>query len=63
MDPMAGGRIMSTVDVNLYGTVHGGVIMKPVDDAAGRLGRPPLRRKRGHRVDGRDAVPLARPGG
>jgi uncharacterized protein (TIGR00369 family) len=28
-------RIMSTVDVNLYGTVHGGVIMKLVDDAAG----------------------------
>jgi acyl-CoA hydrolase len=26
---------MSTVDVNLYGTVHGGVIMKLVDDAAG----------------------------
>jgi hypothetical protein len=35
MDPMAGGRIMSTVDVNRYGTVHGGVIMKLVDDAAG----------------------------
>lgn len=28
-------RIMSNVDVNLYGTVHGGVIMKFVDDAAG----------------------------
>ncbi|MGH3648731.1 MAG: acyl-CoA thioesterase [Micromonosporaceae bacterium] len=28
-------RIMSTVDVNLYGTVHGGVIMKLMDDAAG----------------------------
>jgi uncharacterized protein (TIGR00369 family) len=28
-------RIMSGVDVNLYGTVHGGVIMKLVDDAAG----------------------------
>ena len=28
-------RIMSTVDVNLYGTVHGGVIMKFIDDAAG----------------------------
>ncbi len=26
---------MSTVDVNLYGTVHGGVIMKLIDDAAG----------------------------
>jgi uncharacterized protein (TIGR00369 family) len=26
---------MSTVDVNLYGTVHGGVVMKLVDDAAG----------------------------
>jgi acyl-CoA hydrolase len=25
---------MSTVDVNLYGTVHGGVIMKLMDDAA-----------------------------
>jgi acyl-CoA hydrolase len=45
MDPMAGSpteashvtlsRIMSTVDVNLYGTVHGGVVMKLVDDAAG----------------------------
>jgi uncharacterized protein (TIGR00369 family) len=28
-------RIMSSVDVNLYGTVHGGVVMKLVDDAAG----------------------------
>ncbi|HEY3504109.1 MAG TPA: acyl-CoA thioesterase [Actinocatenispora sp.] len=28
-------RIMTTADVNLYGTVHGGVIMKFVDDAAG----------------------------
>jgi acyl-CoA hydrolase len=28
-------RIMSAVDVNLYGTVHGGVIMKLIDDAAG----------------------------
>lgn len=27
-------HIMSTVDVNLYGTVHGGVIMKLMDDAA-----------------------------
>ena len=45
MEPTAGrpteasrvtlSRIMSTVDVNLYGTVHGGVIMKLVDDAAG----------------------------
>jgi len=26
---------MSTGDVNLYGTVHGGVVMKLVDDAAG----------------------------
>ncbi len=26
---------MSAVDVNLYGTVHGGVIMKLIDDAAG----------------------------
>ncbi|MGA8113864.1 MAG: acyl-CoA thioesterase [Actinocatenispora sp.] len=30
-------RIMSTIDVNLYGTVHGGVIMKFVDDAAGAV--------------------------
>lgn len=30
-------RIMSTVDVNLYGTVHGGVIMKLIDDAAGAV--------------------------
>jgi len=28
-------RIMSQTDVNLYGTVHGGVIMKLIDDAAG----------------------------
>lgn len=28
-------RIMTNQDVNLYGTVHGGVIMKFVDDAAG----------------------------
>ena len=28
-------RIMSPVDVNLYGTVHGGVIMKFIDDTAG----------------------------
>jgi acyl-CoA hydrolase len=28
-------RIMTSHDVNLYGTVHGGVIMKFVDDAAG----------------------------
>ncbi len=28
-------RIMTSQDVNLYGTVHGGVIMKFVDDAAG----------------------------
>ena len=28
-------RIMNTTDVNLYGTVHGGVLMKFVDDVAG----------------------------
>lgn len=28
-------RIMSHADVNLYGTVHGGVIMKLIDDAGG----------------------------
>jgi acyl-CoA hydrolase len=28
-------RIMNTNDVNLYGTVHGGVLMKFVDDVAG----------------------------
>jgi acyl-CoA hydrolase len=28
---------MTTLDVNLYGTVHGGVIMKFVDDAAGAV--------------------------
>ena len=26
---------MTAVDVNLYGTVHGGVIMKFIDDVAG----------------------------
>lgn len=26
---------MATIDVNLYGTVHGGVIMKFIDDTAG----------------------------
>src|SRR6476661_5387806 len=30
-------RIMSAVDVNLYGTVHGGVIMKFIDDVAGAV--------------------------
>ncbi len=28
-------RIMTAIDVNLYGTVHGGVLMKFVDDVAG----------------------------
>ena len=28
-------KIMTAVDVNLYGTVHGGVLMKFVDDVAG----------------------------
>jgi acyl-CoA hydrolase len=28
-------RIMAAVDVNLYGTVHGGVLMKFIDDVAG----------------------------
>jgi acyl-CoA hydrolase len=28
-------RIMTAIDVNLYGTVHGGVIMKFMDDVAG----------------------------
>lgn len=30
-------RIMTAVDVNLYGTVHGGVIMKFIDDVAGAV--------------------------
>jgi acyl-CoA hydrolase len=30
-------RIMTAVDVNLYGTVHGGVIVKFVDDVAGAV--------------------------
>jgi acyl-CoA hydrolase len=30
-------RIMTALDVNLYGTVHGGVIMKFIDDAAGAV--------------------------
>lgn len=30
-------RIMTAQDVNLYGTVHGGAIMKFVDDAAGAV--------------------------
>jgi acyl-CoA hydrolase len=30
-------RIMTNVDVNLLGTVHGGVIMKFMDDAAGAV--------------------------
>lgn len=29
------GRIMTATDVNLYGTVHGGVLMKYMDDVAG----------------------------
>ncbi len=28
-------RIMTAVDVNLYGTVHGGIIVKFIDDVAG----------------------------
>lgn len=30
-------RIMTTVDVNLLGTVHGGVVMKLADDVAGAV--------------------------
>jgi acyl-CoA hydrolase len=30
-------RIMTTIDVNLLGTVHGGVIMKLADDVAGAV--------------------------
>ncbi|HEX6969855.1 MAG TPA: acyl-CoA thioesterase [Micromonosporaceae bacterium] len=30
-------RIMTAVDVNLYGTVHGGVLMKFIDDVAGAV--------------------------
>ncbi|MEU1399516.1 acyl-CoA thioesterase [Micromonospora zamorensis] len=30
-------KIMTAVDVNLYGTVHGGVLMKFVDDVAGAV--------------------------
>jgi acyl-CoA hydrolase len=30
-------RIMTAVDVNLYGSVHGGVIMKFIDDVAGAV--------------------------
>lgn len=30
-------RIMTAVDVNLYGTVHGGVVMKFIDDVAGAV--------------------------
>lgn len=30
-------RIMTALDVNLYGTVHGGAIVKFVDDAAGAV--------------------------
>jgi acyl-CoA hydrolase len=30
-------RIMTAVDVNLYGTVHGGVIIKFMDDVAGAV--------------------------
>jgi acyl-CoA hydrolase len=29
-------RIMTAIDVNLYGTVHGGVLMKFVDEAIRR---------------------------
>jgi len=34
---LALSRIMTAVDVNLYGTVHGGVLMKFVDDVAGAV--------------------------
>jgi acyl-CoA hydrolase len=30
-------RIMTAIDVNLYGTVHGGVIVKFIDDVAGAV--------------------------
>jgi hypothetical protein len=48
-------RIMTAIDVNLYGTVHGGVLMKFVDDVAG----PAAARVGG----GRAAVPGRRSSG
>ena len=55
-------HIMTGNDTNLLGTVHGGVIMKLVDDAAGAVAGPPLRRARRHRLHGRDGLPGAGPG-
>lgn len=52
-------HIMTGSDTNLLGTVHGGVIMKLVDDAMRRGGRTALRRARGDRLDGRDGLPGA----
>lgn len=54
-------HIMTGNDTNLLGTVHGGVIMKLVDDAAGAVAVA-LRRSRRDGLHGRDGLPGARPG-
>lgn len=56
-------HIMTGSDTNLLGTVHGGVIMKLVDDAAGAVAGSTLRRPRRDGLDGRDGLPGAGPRG
>lgn len=56
-------HIMTGNDTNLLGTVHGGVIMKLVDDAAGAVAARRLRRTGRDGLDGRDGLPGARPRG
>lgn len=53
-------HIMTGNDTNLLGTVHGGVIMKLVDDAAGAVAGG-LRRSGRDGLDGRDGLPGAGP--
>ncbi|CAM5489564.1 hypothetical protein SVIOM342S_05241 [Streptomyces violaceorubidus] len=51
---------MTHADTNLLGTVHGGVIMKLVDDAAGAVAGRHSGGPARHRVHGRDGVPRNR---
>lgn len=53
-------HIMTGSDTNLLGTVHGGVIMKLVDDAAGAVAGG-LRRPGRDGLHGRDGLPGAGP--
>ncbi len=52
-------RWMGIVDANSAGFVHGGIVMKLCDEAAGRRLGPPLRHPRRDRGDGPDDLPRA----